>query len=125
MKYKLGTLEEFLLEYPLIEGEEGELSSQQRKWINPKKENEYLWESPTGSIEENEKFNLISVWTHSIVNPDVTKYFINKNDVYSYGVVNIGRVMQSALDKLEIFDSKDEWLSRATELGIEIVDDLE
>jgi len=116
MKYKIGTLEEYLSENPRPEKEEDK--PQLRNWKNPKKDNQYLWQSPNGTIEENEKFNIISVWQSAIIHPTFTKYYINKNGEYRAGIVRAKESMQSGLKNLEIFDSKDEWIDRINFLKI-------
>lgn len=122
MKYKLGTLEEYLVENPLSLDE---LSiPQKRKWKNPNKDNEYLWESLLGTIEEEEKFDLTSTWSNQIIKPTSIKYYINKNGKYTAGIVDIGGVMQSGLKNLELYNDKQAWLDRVAETGAEI-DDLE
>lgn len=122
MKYKTGTLEEYFIENPMIETEEGSVLSGVKKWKNPKKENEYLWESLLGTIEEDEKFDIVSVWTNSIIKPTSIKYYINKNGHYTAGIVEPGRVMQSGLKNLELYNDKQQWIDRATEVGAEIGD---
>lgn len=122
MKYKLGTLQEYLIENPLVV-DESDLP-QKRKWKNPNKENEYLWESLLGIIEEEEKFDLVSVWESQIIKPTSIKYYINKNGHYTAGIVNVGGVMQSGLNNLELYNDKQAWLDRVAETGAEI-DDLE
>lgn len=120
MKYKIGTLEEYLIENPApIEDAD---PSQKKKWQNPKKENEYLWSSDQGAITEDEKFNLVCVWTNSISGHTFTKYYINKNGRYTAGVAEVGQVMDTGLKNLEIFDDPSEWESRANELGIDTSD---
>ena len=122
MKYKLGTLQEYLIENPVPLDELG--TPQKRKWKNPNKENEYLWESLLGIIEEEEKFDLVSVWESQIIKPTSIKYYINKNGHYTAGIVDIGGVMQSGLKNLELYNDKQAWLDRVAETGAEI-DDLE
>ena len=120
MKYKLGTLEEYLIENPApIEDAD---PPQKKKWQNPKKENEYLWPSDSGTIEEENKLDIVSVWTSKISKPTSIKYFINKNGRYTAGIVGVGQVMDTGLKNLEIFDDPSEWESKANELGIDTSD---
>jgi hypothetical protein len=121
MMYKTGTLEEYLIENPQPSDEE---SSQKKKWKNPKKDNEYLWESETGTIEKEDKFDLVSVWNNSIIKPSSTRYFINKNGKYTAGLVEAGSVMESALKNLEIFRDKQQWLQRVEDSGAIIEEEL-
>lgn len=115
MKYKLGTLEEYLVENPIPANESDLL--QKRRWRNPNKNNEYLWPNENGTITEDEKFDLVSIWTSSIIKPTSIKYYINKNGCYTAGIVEVGKVMQSGLRNLEIFDSKVDWLNRLDQLN--------
>lgn len=117
MMYKLGTLEQYLIENPLPVSQDDE--SQTRKWTNPKKEDEHLWVSQTGTITEEEKFDIVSVWTNAIIKPTSKKYYINnKNSEYMCGVVEVGQVMTSGFNDLEVFNSEEHFLSKCEELGI-------
>ena len=119
MKYKIGTLEKYLIDNP--ERIEESDPAQKRKRKNPKKDNEYLWESEEGDIEENKKFNLVAAWTGSIAGHTSTKYYISKNgDTYYAGLVEIGSCMSTGSKDLEIFDNKNEWQKRAQKLNTEI-----
>lgn len=120
MKYRIGTLEEYLIENPKSQNESD--NGQPKKWKNPKKDNEYLWPSNKGLIEENEKFNIISIWLRAIVKPSSIKYYINKNGNYSAGIVEIGQVMDTGLKNLEIFDDKEEWINKTNSLKIKTSD---
>ena len=121
MKYKIGTFEEYLSENP-VPVNEGD-PSQKRRWQNEKKDNEYLWANENGTITEDEKFDLVSIWTNSIIKPTSIKYYINKNGHYTAGIVETGKVMQSGLRNLEIFNNKEDWIARANELNIIIESD--
>ena len=82
--YKLGTNEDYLTENPKPQSEDDQ--SQSKRWVNPKKD-ECLWVSEQGTITENEKFNITSVWLNSISGHTNTKYYINKNGQYTAGIV--------------------------------------
>lgn len=124
MMYKIGTLEEYLLENP--EGTEENPSSKCRKWKNSLVEDEYLWCSESGVITEAEKFDLISIWTGSIIKPVIKKYYlipeVNAPSGLAgvAGIVHPGSSMSSAALNMEIFDDETQWRERADELGIEI-----
>lgn len=120
MMYKIGTLEEYLLENP--EGTEENPSSKCRKWSNPNAEDEFLWHCETGTITEDEKFNIVSAWTRSIIKPEKTKYYIAEER--HPGRVKSNNVLQSGAKKLEVFSSYVDWLDRCKFLGLEI-DDIE
>lgn len=119
MKYKLGTNEDYLLENPKPQTEND--PSRVKRWVNPKKD-ECLWVSEQGTITENEKFNIVSVWLNSISGHTNTKYYINKNGHYTAGILEVGQVMNTGLDNLEIFDDRSEWESKIDEIGIDLSD---
>lgn len=119
MKYKLGTLQEYLIENPVPLDELG--TPQKRKWVNPKKD-ECLWLSQQGTITENEKFNIVSPWLNSMSGHTNTKYYINKNGHYTAGILEVGQVMNTGLNNLEIYDDRSEWESRINEIGVDLSD---
>lgn len=129
MMYKLGTLEEYLLENPVPVDEDS--PSQCRRYKDPLAENEYLWCSESGDITEAKKFDIVAVWTGSIVKPTTKKYYlipeVNAPSGLAgvAGVVYPGSVMESAALNLEIFGDKKRWRARAKELGIEIDPEIE
>lgn len=118
MKYKLGTLEEYLIEHPPIEDLDGTVVIE-RKFENPKKDNEFLWGSDTGTLDENDKFNLVSAWSGSILKPKSIKYWVNAENNLC-GVVYEGVCMASSFGSLEIFDTEEQFLNRCNELNIDV-----
>jgi hypothetical protein len=67
MKYKLGTLQEYLIENPVPLDELG--TPQKRKWINPKKD-ECLWVKSARNYNRKRKIQYsfsmaeLNVWSH-------------------------------------------------------------
>lgn len=54
-----------------------------------------------------------------IIKPDVTTYFIVKNGVIAYGIVEPDQHMDSGLSNLQTFTVEQEWLDELALLGID------
>lgn len=135
--YKLGTLEQFEIDNSaakkangwtqdeiengkVITSEEGE-SSSLTSFLDYKKNpnnDEYLWESPSGDIED--EFNILATWG-IMRKPPFTKYYIaNNNGFYIFGKAEPKSwpSFGSKVVDIEIFDTEKEYLARVEELGI-------
>lgn len=90
-----------------------------QKTQNPNNLDECIWEHENGNLTKNDRFNILSHWRKSIIRPLQKKCFIAYSDsVKTCGTVEIGQIMTTGLDNLEIYDDKDEFLSVCEALDI-------
>lgn len=140
--YKIGTLEEFNLDdlkakknqgwteneiikgkKTIEEGGETYINNVLEKCQNPNGLDEYIWEHSEGDIQDS--FSTLARWKKKICNPVPPKYYIAISDGdYIYGKVASDVCVKFGLNvaDIEIFDTKEDYLARARELGVEIGD---
>jgi len=150
--YRLGTLEEFISDEGLAKAEAGWTKDEIKngkvvkdendeeyiktdllpKRQNPSDPKEFLWESPKGDTKD--AFNILASWSRKISGHKSTKYYIaqrdkcsisNKgSDCFLCGEVGVGQVLSFGLGvcNIKIFDSKGDYLTKASELAIELGD---
>ena len=113
--YKIGAIEDFNLED----------DSETLEKIQNNNLNQYLWKSESGNLDDNDRYNTLSIWTKFIKDPAFTKYYIAHNDkglINGYVEPNSQIKFGYSVKYIEIFDDRSEWESRINEIGIDLSD---